>query len=96
MGEPKERSQQGLTTAPDVMHELKESQVNWQLFLGEAPMRAQPRTQQRPKTFHSVDMDLMETVTILIHGRILHGCGTRSCAHTPTEAKQHKSHTRPY
>ena len=31
-------------------------------------MRAQPRTQQRPKAFYGVDMDLMETVTILITG----------------------------
>src|SRR5512139_3171370 len=63
-----ERPQQGPTTAPNVMHELKESQVNWQFFLGDAPMRAQPRTQQRPKAFQGVDMDLMETVTILITG----------------------------
>src|SRR5512147_947603 len=50
------------------MHELKESQVNGQLFLREAPMRAQPRAQQRPKAFQGVDMDLMETVTILVTG----------------------------
>ena len=31
-------------------------------------MRAQPRTPQRPKAFHGVDMDLMETVTVLVTG----------------------------
>ena len=31
-------------------------------------MRAQPGTQQRPKAFHGVDMDLMEPVTILVTG----------------------------
>jgi hypothetical protein len=48
------------------MHELKESQVHRQLFLGDASLRVQPRTPQRPKAFHGVDMDLMETITILV------------------------------
>lgn len=50
------------------MHELKETQVKRQLFLGDTPMRAQPGTQQRPKAFQGVDMDLMETVTVLVTG----------------------------
>ncbi|MCO5759918.1 MAG: hypothetical protein NHG36_00185 [Chromatiaceae bacterium] len=50
------------------MYELKEPWVKRQLFLGDAPMRAQPTTQQRPKAFHRVDRDLMETITILVAG----------------------------
>jgi hypothetical protein len=48
------------------MHELKKSQVHRQLFLGDASLRAQPRTQQRPKAFYGVDMDLTEIITILV------------------------------
>jgi hypothetical protein len=47
-------------------------------------MRAQPRTQPRPKTIQGVDRDLMETVTLLVTGvfsmAVTH---TRSDAHTP-------------
>jgi hypothetical protein len=50
------------------VYEFKESQVNRQLFLRNAAMWAQPRAQQRPETFHRVDMDFVETVTVFIAG----------------------------
>ena len=64
------------------MHELKEAQVHRQLFLRDTPMRAQPRTQQRPKAFHGVDMDLMETVTILVTG-VFSTAVTHALVHIP-------------
>ncbi len=45
-------------------------------------MRAQPRTQQRPKTFQSVDMDLMETATILVTG-VFSTAVTHALVHIP-------------
>ena len=45
-------------------------------------MRAQPRTQQRPKAFHGIDMDLMETVTILVTG-VFSTAVTHALVHIP-------------
>ena len=48
------------------MSELEESQIQGQLFLGNASMRTQPRTQERPKTFHRIDMDFVKAIAIVI------------------------------
>ena len=40
-----ERSEQAFTANPSVMHELKETEIQRQLFLGDAPMGSQPGTQ---------------------------------------------------
>ncbi len=45
-------------------------------------MRAQPRTQQRPKAFHGIDMDRMETVTILVTG-VFSTAVTHALVHIP-------------
>ena len=63
-------SEQAFTANPSVMHELKEAEIQRQLFLGDSPMGSQPGTQQGPEPFDGVDMDLVKPVTIVI-ARIL-------------------------
>ena len=53
---------------PGVVDELKEAEINGQLFLRDATMGAQPGAQQRPEPFHGVDVDLAEPVAIVIAG----------------------------
>ena len=60
------------------MYELKEAQVERQFFLRDAPMRSQPRTQQRPEAFGGIDMNLMEAVPVsgvlapaMAHGTVI-------------------------
>jgi len=65
--------QQSLATSSNIMHELKETQVPRQFLLRDATMRPQPRTQERPEALYRIDMDLMETVSILTAG-VLAGC----------------------
>ena len=50
------------------MDELKEAEIKRQLLLREAAMRAQPGAQQRPETIYGVDVDLAESVAILVLG----------------------------
>src|SRR5688500_4581928 len=50
------------------MHELEEGKIVGQLLLRDAPVRPQPRAQQRPDAFHGVDVDFAEAITILITG----------------------------
>src|SRR3990172_7262475 len=57
---------QSLATTPDIVYKLKESEIARQLFLRNATMWTQPRTQQRPKSFHRVDMNFMKAVSIFI------------------------------
>jgi predicted short-subunit dehydrogenase-like oxidoreductase (DUF2520 family) len=42
-----ERRKQRFAALTDVVHELEETQVDWEFLLGNAPMRAQPTAQQR-------------------------------------------------
>ncbi len=63
-----EKSEQALAPDPDVMHELKEPQVERQFLLRNAAMGSQPGTQQGPEPLGGVDMDLMEAVAVLITG----------------------------
>src|SRR5215213_4037891 len=49
-----------------VVHELEEAEIERQLVLRDAPVRAQPGAQQRPGPFHRVDVDLAEAVAILV------------------------------
>ncbi len=48
------------------MDELKEAQVKRQFFLRDAPMGSQPGAQQRPEALGGVDMDLMETIAVVV------------------------------
>src|SRR3954462_9053181 len=61
-------SEQGFAAAPGVVHELEESEVERQLVLRDAPVRAEPGTQQGPRPRHGVDVDLAEAVAILVAG----------------------------
>jgi len=44
-----EGAKQGFATSPSIVHELEEAEVERQLVLRDAPMRAQPGAQQRPE-----------------------------------------------
>jgi hypothetical protein len=48
------------------VHELEKREIERQLFLGDAAMRSQPRTQQRPKALYRIDVDFMKAVAVLV------------------------------
>jgi hypothetical protein len=52
------------------MDELEEGKIVGPLLLRDAPMRPQPGAQQRPNTFHGVDVDFAEAIAIFV-SRIL-------------------------
>src|SRR3954462_12851047 len=61
-------SEEGFAAAPGVVHELEESEVERQLVLRDAAVRAEPGAQQGPRPLHGVDVDLAEAVAILVAG----------------------------
>jgi len=61
-----EGAQQGFAASARIMHELEEAEVERQLVLRDAPVRAQPGAQQRPEAFHGVDVDLAEAVAVFV------------------------------
>ena len=61
-------AEQGFAASAGVVHELEEAEIERQLVLRDAPMRAKPGAQQRPKTLDGVDVDLAKAVTVLIAG----------------------------
>jgi len=61
-----EGAKQGFAAATGVVHELEEAEIERQLLLRDAPMRAEPGAQQGPGPFHGVDVDLAEAVAILV------------------------------
>mgnify|MGYP003487516614 CR=1 FL=1 len=61
-------AKQAFTPDANVMHELKEAQVQRQFLLRDAAMRSQPGTEQRPKALHRVDMNFMEAIPVLVTG----------------------------
>ena len=63
-----ERSEQAFAPNADVMHELKEAQVERQLFLRNSSMGSQPGTQQGPETLSGINMNLMEAIAIVVAG----------------------------
>jgi len=63
-----ERAEQSFAASARVMHELEKAEIEGQVVLRDAPMRAQPGTQQRPKALHRVDVDLAEAVPVLVAG----------------------------
>jgi hypothetical protein len=60
--------QQRFASLSDVVHKLKEPQVEREFLLGYAPMRAQPTPQERPEPFHCIDMHFTKAVAIFISG----------------------------
>jgi hypothetical protein len=63
-----EGAQEGSAAAPGVVHELEEAEIERQLLLRDAPVRAEPGAQQGPRPLHGVDVDLAEAVAILVAG----------------------------
>ena len=63
-----EGAEESFAPAARVVYELEEAEVVRQLLLRDAPMRADPRAQQRPETLNRVDMDLAEPVSVLVAG----------------------------
>ncbi len=59
-----EGAEQGFAAPARVVHDLEEAEVERQLLLREAPMRAQPGAQQRPEPLHRVDVDFAEPVAV--------------------------------
>ena len=61
-------AKQGFAASACVVHELEGAKIQGQPVLRDAPVRAEPRTQQGPKTFQGVDVDLAEPVPVLVAG----------------------------
>ena len=52
----------------DIVQEFKESQVKGEALLRDAPVRPEPRPEQRPKALHGVDVDFALAVAVLVPG----------------------------
>jgi hypothetical protein len=65
-----EGSEQGFAASARVVHELEEAEVERQLVLRDAAVRAQPGAQQRPEALDGVDVHFAEAVAVLV-ARIL-------------------------
>src|SRR5689334_22175823 len=58
-------AEQGSPTPARVVNELEETEIERQLVLREAPVRAQPGAQEGPEPFYGVDVHLAEAVPVL-------------------------------
>jgi hypothetical protein len=65
-----ERRKQRFASLADVVHELKEPQVEREFLLGNTPMRTQPTAQQGPEAFHGLHMHFTHAVAIVIAGTL--------------------------
>src|SRR3954467_11936760 len=70
-------AEQGSPTPARVGDELEEAEIERQLVLRDAPVRAEPGAQQRPEPFHGVDVHLAEAVTIFVAGILTPGMADR-------------------
>ncbi len=61
-------AEQGFAAPARVVHELEEAEIERQLLLRDASVRAQPGSQQGPEALHRVDVDLAEAVAVLVAG----------------------------
>src|SRR3954464_10985310 len=61
-----EGAEQGLAPAAGVVDELDEAEIERQLLLRDAPVRAQPGAQQGPEALGGVDVDLAEVVPVVV------------------------------
>src|SRR4051812_15081186 len=78
-----EITEEGPAPAPGVVHELEEGEIERQLLLRDAPVRAQPGAQQRPDALHGVDVDLAEPVAVVIARVLAPGVAHRLVAVAP-------------
>src|SRR3954453_15720028 len=65
-----EGSEQGFAASARVVHELEEAEIERQVVLRDAAVRAQPGAEQRPEALNGIDVHLAEAVAVLI-ARIL-------------------------
>src|SRR5829696_3959602 len=70
-------AEQGSPTPARVVHELEEAEIERQLVLRDAPVRAEPGAQQGPEPFHGVDVHLAEAVPVLVAGILTPGMADR-------------------
>src|SRR5215213_1842908 len=70
-------AEQGSPTPARVVHELEEAEIERQLVLREAPVRAEPGAQQGPEPFHGVDVHLAAAVAIFVAGILTPGMADR-------------------
>src|SRR5215213_8377076 len=61
-------AEQGSPTPARIVNELEEAEIERQLVLREAPMRAEPGAQEGPEPFYGVDVHLAEAVAVLVAG----------------------------
>src|SRR4051812_1949249 len=66
-------AEQGFAAAACVVHKLEEAEVERQLVLRDAAVRAQPGAQQRPEALDGVDVDFAETITVLVARKLAAG-----------------------
>src|SRR5215208_2705318 len=59
-------AEQGFAAAAGVVHDLEEAEVERQLLLRDAAVRAQPGAQQGPEALERVDVHLAEAVAVLV------------------------------
>src|SRR4051812_12302390 len=64
--QPDQRPQQPLASGTCVVDEFEEAQVQRQGLLRDPAVGAEPRPQQRPESLRGVDMDLAESVPVVI------------------------------
>lgn len=86
-------AEQVFTPPANVMHELKEAQIQQQFLLRDTAMGWRLGTEQRPKAFLHVPMNRMEAIAVLVtrvfapamtHGMMIKSPifqGGRSCIH---------------
>src|SRR3954468_20430189 len=78
-----EGAEQSLAPAASVVDELEEAEVERQLLLRDAPVRAQPGAQQGPEALGRVDVDLAEAVPVVVPCVLAAGVADRLVAVAP-------------
>src|SRR3954464_15182916 len=63
-----QRPEQRLAPPPDVVHEFEEPEVQRQPLLRDPSMGSEPAPQERPGPLERVDVDLAESVAVIIPG----------------------------
>src|SRR5918912_3809116 len=61
-------AEQGSPTPARVVHELEEAEIERQLVLRDASVRAEPGAQQGPEPLDGVDVHLTEAIPVLVAG----------------------------
>src|SRR3954452_22803677 len=78
-----EGAEQSLAPAAGVVDELEEAEVERQLLLRDAPVRAQPGARQGPEALGRVDVDLAEAVPVVVPCVLAAGVADRLVAVAP-------------